>query len=637
MVVGEAPAANGTLHEFDGVGERSQLRRDEFEDGEFPDSLRGKRVLLFTESHGPVNGVSRTTLSLINYLRDQGVHLAVVSPGSALLGSKGQERDTKPLSEDKVDHKGGSGTFRSRASYTEFRLPGYPLPYNPHLAVVHPFDLNKDILQRMPILFSNSQLSQDPKQGTTKAQYPDLIYLASPASLGFQVLWYLRQLPHSPPVLLNFQTDLSAYSEILFPAPVARFSVWLLGVVQGYLFNNPQTVRTVFYPSSGIREYLEHVGVPRDRLVRLGRGVDTVLFNPSRRSQAYRRRILEADGGDVRPENDQAGDDNSNPTSANNNPTMANLSDDKNENSKEIILLTVCRLAPEKGFDFLSRAMTKLVNSLTTTTTNTNTNTQSSLKSKPQPLRFKLLIVGGNPNPAVTTQIRLQFTSSSILRSQIIFTDFLTGPPLAQAYASADIFLHCSTTETFGLVVLEAMASGVPVVARDQGGPSDIVDHGNTGYLIPPANIDKFVDAVMQLASDAALRSTMARNAREFACRNTWERINARVAGYMARSLELELDSSDSKEPGPNPWTPRPEPSRRNHKTTGTGNLIIRYITSITTSMSTILLGQLQRIRQALRMKAARGVVYVIWALSVGVIFLYGNKSFGSGSSKRSS
>ncbi|KAL2424202.1 hypothetical protein ABEF95_004487 [Exophiala dermatitidis] len=619
MVVGEAPAANGTLHEFDGVGERSQLRCDDFEDGEFPELLRGKRVLLFTESHGPVNGVSRTTLSLINYLRDQGVHLAVVSPGSEHVESKSQDR--KPLSDEKPDQERGDGTFRSRASYTEFRLPGYPLPYNPHLAVVHPFDLEKDILQRMHILFSKSQFPQDdPKQVSREGvQYPDLIYLASPASLGFQVLWYLRQLPHAPPVLLNFQTDLSAYSEVLFPAPVARFSVWLLGVVQGYLFNNPQTVRTVFYPSSGIREYLEHVGVPRDRLVRLGRGVDTVMFNPSQRSQVYRRRILEADGsGDVRPE-DQAGDgDDKN----NNLASVNSTSDDKSEN--EIILLTVCRLAPEKGFDFLSRAMTKLVNSLTTTT-HTNTNTQ--FPSKSNPLRFKLLIVGGNPNPAVTNEIRRLFASSQILRPHIIFTDFLTGPPLAQAYASADIFLHCSTTETFGLVVLEAMASGVPVVARDQGGPSDIVDHGNTGYLIPPDDLDKFVDAVTHLATNTTLRSTMARNAREFACRNTWERINARVAGLMARSLELELNHS-------NPDLPKLRPGSE-YKRNKTDNLITRYTTSITTSISTVLRAQAQRIRQALRMKAARGVVYVIWALSVGVIFLYGNKSFGSVMSKR--
>ena len=60
------------------------------------------------------------------------------------------------------------------------------------------------------------------------------------------------------------------------------------------------------------------------------------------------------------------------------------------------------------------------------------------------------------------------------LENEVIFTGMLRGTALAHKYAAADVFLHCSITETFGLVVLESMASGVPVIARDEGGPSGL-------------------------------------------------------------------------------------------------------------------------------------------------------------------
>ncbi|KAI2821976.1 hypothetical protein CBS115989_2576 [Aspergillus niger] len=80
---------------------------------DFPSILKGKRILLTTESLGPVNGVSRTTGKLIEYLRRNGVELAVVAP--QFTSSPSQQQDT-------ID--------------TTIRLPGYPLPYNPDLTLV---------------------------------------------------------------------------------------------------------------------------------------------------------------------------------------------------------------------------------------------------------------------------------------------------------------------------------------------------------------------------------------------------------------------------------------------------------------------------------------------------------------------
>ncbi|CAI7625350.1 unnamed protein product [Penicillium bialowiezense] len=368
---------------------------------EFPNALRGKKILLATESWGPVNGVSRTTGSLVEYLRANGADLTLVAPF----------------------FKGKHSTLAS-----EIRLPGCPLPYNPDLTVVYPFHLDD--------IFADFT--------------PDLIYLASPASLGFQMLLQIRQLRNPPPVLLNFQTDLSAYAEIMLPSPLDRFGVWLLGTVQGFLFRT-RAVQTIFYPCSAIRGYLESVRAPADRLMIAPNG--------------------------------------------------------------EIILITVCRIAPEKGFEFLARVAQRLVD---------------------EKLAFKLLVVGGNRNPVVEDKVQRLFDG---VRDRVIFTGFMTGDALSKAYASADLFLHCSVTETFGLVVLEAMASGVPVIARDQGGPSDIIQHGSTGYLVPPRDLETFVHLIRDVTGDRTLRADLAAAARRFADDTTWEKINCRAARHMAEVL----------------------------------------------------------------------------------------------------
>jgi hypothetical protein len=113
----------------------------------------------------------------------------------------------------------------------------------------------------------------------------------------------------------------------------------------------------------------------------------------------------------------------------------------------------------------------------------------------------------------------------------------LRGDALARAYAAADVFLHCSITETFGLVVLESMASGVPVIACDEGGPSETVKHGDTGFLIPPHDMDKFVAYAHMLATDESMRSEMGVKARAQALDTTWDKINNRVAIQLAAAL----------------------------------------------------------------------------------------------------
>jgi glycosyltransferase involved in cell wall biosynthesis len=397
---------------------------------EFPASLRSERILLMSESLGPINGVSRTNTNLILALQAEKVPLKLVAPW--YTNSSSNAVDLGPIK----------------------RLGGAPLPYTPELTVAYPFRLDR----------------------ISAGFKPTLIYLASPASVGFQALFQLRAL-HNPPVFMcNFQTDLSAYASIIFPAPLDKYCMWLLQLVQGWLYNHP-SVHTIFYPSRPVRDYLVEAGVPEEKLVHLGRGVDTQLFNPIHRDMTWREEELKPTG-------------------------------------KEIVLVSVGRLAPEKGFPFLASAVKKLAT---------------------HNVCFKLLVVGGNRNASVERDIRERFAP---LGARVRFTGFLEGTALARAYASGDMFLHCSVTETFGLVVLEAMACGLPVVARDAGGPSEIVKEGVSGFLTAPDDEDAFVAKVKELAENKAMRERMSASARRQAEATTWDAINLMVA----RRMQLALD-----------------------------------------------------------------------------------------------
>jgi glycosyltransferase involved in cell wall biosynthesis len=103
-----------------------------------------------------------------------------------------------------------------------------------------------------------------------------------------------------------------------------------------------------------------------------------------------------------------------------------------------------------------------------------------------------------------------------------IFTGYLAGEELATAYASADIFLFPSTTDTFGNVIIEAQASGLPVIVSDAGGPQELVEHGVTGLITKARDVPGFAAAVHLLASDAEKRLAMGRKARESVLNRSW-------------------------------------------------------------------------------------------------------------------
>ncbi|MEQ1853914.1 MAG: glycosyltransferase [Chthoniobacteraceae bacterium] len=92
---------------------------------------------------------------------------------------------------------------------------------------------------------------------------------------------------------------------------------------------------------------------------------------------------------------------------------------------------------------------------------------------------------------------------------EAIFTGYLSGEELAGAFASADVFVFPSTTDTFGNVVIEALACGLPCVVSDVGGPKDLIDPGVTGFVTRGLDAEDFTRAVSKLMDDPALRAKM--------------------------------------------------------------------------------------------------------------------------------
>jgi D-inositol-3-phosphate glycosyltransferase len=120
---------------------------------------------------------------------------------------------------------------------------------------------------------------------------------------------------------------------------------------------------------------------------------------------------------------------------------------------------------------------------------------------------------------------RLQSLARSLgVSDRVTFLGAVSHAELADLYAVADVCVVPSRTETFGLVALEAQASGLPVVASAVGGLLDIVDDGVTGYLVSGRDADDFASRVARVLSDDALRRRMGEVARERAAQFTWAR-----------------------------------------------------------------------------------------------------------------
>ncbi|NVD45855.1 glycosyltransferase family 4 protein [Qipengyuania atrilutea] len=119
-----------------------------------------------------------------------------------------------------------------------------------------------------------------------------------------------------------------------------------------------------------------------------------------------------------------------------------------------------------------------------------------------------------------------------------IFVGFQTGRDLGRALASADVFFNPSITETFGNVTLEAMASGLPVVASASTGSASLVEDWETGRLVPPGDPYEFSEALAPYCTNDDLRARHGAAGEEKARRFSWDAINQAVADTYLRLIE---------------------------------------------------------------------------------------------------
>lgn len=154
-----------------------------------------------------------------------------------------------------------------------------------------------------------------------------------------------------------------------------------------------------------------------------------------------------------------------------------------------------------------------------------------------QGVKHRLLIVGEGPE---RERLKRDLPDA-------IFTGFIEGEELARAYASSDVFLFPSLTETFGNVTLEAMASGLPTVCADATGSRSLVRHGETGFLAAPNDVADFARGVALVIGDDDLRARMGHAARRRSESFGWDAVMGRLLDNYRRLAP----AAENEEPAP--------------------------------------------------------------------------------------
>ena len=228
-----------------------------------------------------------------------------------------------------------------------------------------------------------------------------------------------------------------------------------------------QSVDRVICAGEGEKEMLVSLyGVNPHRITVVPCGVDTARFRPMERSPIRRDLGLASDGP---------------------------------------VVLFVGRIEPLKGIDVLLRAAAQLE------------------------ARFRLLVVGGDAKDTQRKGELMALASELGISSKVTFLDAVPHDELPLYYNAADICVVPSYYESFGLVAVEAMACGVPVVASRVGGLKDTVQDGQTGYLVPWRCPEPFAERLELLLSNEPLRRSLGREARTAAERFRWSEVAARV------------------------------------------------------------------------------------------------------------
>jgi phosphatidylinositol alpha 1,6-mannosyltransferase len=178
--------------------------------------------------------------------------------------------------------------------------------------------------------------------------------------------------------------------------------------------------------------------------------------------------------------------------------------------AKEMVIAFLGRIVMEKGLDVFAAAVDALAQ---------------------RKVAHKVLVIGDGPARAWFAE-RL---------TDAVFTGQLVGSELGRAIASADLLFNPSITAAVGNVTLEAMASGLPVVAAVATGTTSLVRDGETGTLVDPHDVDGYADALEAYARDPALRSRHGDAGLAFAKTMDWDRINGAVMKVYQRVIERRV------------------------------------------------------------------------------------------------
>jgi len=345
---------------------------------------------IVTETWPPeVNGVALTVQSLVLGLRELGHRASLIRPN----------QPTHPL----------------LPGDESMLVPSAALPRYPGLRIGFP--AGRRLLKRW------------------QADRPDAIYVATEGPLGWSAVRAAKRL--GIPAATGFHTRFDEY--------MARYGVAVLTPIAfAWMRRFHNAAAATLVPTVELAEFLQARGF--QRVQRLGRAVDTRLFDPVHRSDALRSAWGAA--------------------------------------KDDLVVIHVGRMAPEKNLDLAVRAYREI-------------------QKKRANTRF--VIVGDGPTK----------DALATANTDIIFTGVKRGNELAEHFASGDLFLFPSLSETFGNVTLEAMASGVATVAYDYGAAREHLRNGLSGRAIVRDDEAGYIDAAIAMAMDDSVRQRMATAARE--------------------------------------------------------------------------------------------------------------------------
>ena len=389
------------------------------------------RVAVITETYPPeVNGVAITIGHMVHGLRQRRHRIQLIRPRQHKL-------DTPAIDD----------------GYEETLIAGMPLPGYPELKAGLPA---KRFLLRL-----------------WRQQRPDVVHIATEGPLGWSAMKAAAKL--NIPVSTDFHTNFHSYTK--------HYGIGLLyKPMAAYLRRFHNQTDCTMVPTASLQQELEQFAYKN--VVVVSRGVDTRLFNPSKRSAELRK--------------------------------SWGISGDTP------VAILVSRLAPEKNLPVVIQAFEQM------------------RAIQPQ---SKLVMVGDGPARAELEKQQ---------HPNVIFAGMRTGEDLAAHYASGDIFLYPSLTETYGNVAVEAMSSGVATIAYDYAAAHQHIRHDVNGLLVPYDDTPAFITQAKALVADADRIHRLRTEARLTVESPTWEDVSGHfesallnvVHAHGAKHVKNELSAA---------------------------------------------------------------------------------------------